>query len=219
MPASTETSSAVLSPTERISEVLFGLIMVLSFTCTLSVATAKREDVREMLIAAIGCNLAWAIVDAVMYLMDNLLDRGRRLSTLHAVRRATDPEQARATISSVLPPLMGSLMLPGEIENLRQRLTQLPEPPAWPKPTLNDLRGATGVFLLVLLSTFPVVLPFVFIQDARLALHVSNGVAIALLFAGGLALGRYAGLRPLLTGLFMVAIGVVLVGITIALGG
>jgi len=219
MSASTEPSSSVLSPTERIDEVLFGLIMVLSFTCTLSVANAQREAVRQMLIAAIGCNLAWAIVDAVMYLMDNLLDRGRRLSVLHAVRRATDPDLARATISGALPPLMGSLMLPGELENLRQRLTQLPEPPAWPKPTLTDLRGATGVFLLVLLSTFPVVLPFVFIQDARLALRVSNGVAIALLFAGGLTLGRYAGLQPLVTGLFMVAIGVVLVGLTLALGG
>jgi hypothetical protein len=219
MPASTETSSAVLSPTERILEVLFGLIMVLSFTCTLSVATAQREDVREMLIAALGCNLAWAIVDAVMYMMDNLLDRGRRLSTLHAVRRAPDPDQARATIAAALPPLIGSLMLPGELENLRQRLTQLPEPPAWPAPTLTDLRGATGVFLLVLLSTFPVALPFVFIQEARLALHVSNGVAIALLFAGGVTLGRYAGLRPLVTGLIMVALGVGLVLLTIALGG
>lgn len=219
MPAATETSSAVLSPTERILEVLFGLIMVLSFTCTLSVATAQREDVREMLIAALGCNLAWAIVDAVMYMMDNLLDRGRRLSTLHAVRRAPDPEQARTAIAAALPPLVASLMLPGELENLRQRLLQLPEPPAWPAPTLTDLRGATGVFLLVLLSTFPVALPFVFIPEAQLALHVSNGVAIALLFAGGLALGRYAGLRPLLTGLAMVAVGVVLVGLTIALGG
>jgi hypothetical protein len=219
MPHSKESSSAVLSPTERISEVLFGLIMVLSFTCTLSVANAQRDEVREMLIAAIGCNLAWAIVDAVMYLMDNLLDRGRRLTTLHAVRQAPDPEHARATIAAALPTLIGSLMLPGELENLRQRLTQLPEPPSWPAPTLTDLRGATGVFLLVLLSTFPVVLPFVFIQDARLALHVSNGVAITLLFAGGLALARYAGLRPLVTGFFMVAIGVALVGLTIALGG
>jgi hypothetical protein len=219
MPDSKETSSAVLSPTERILEVLFGLIMVLSFTCTLSVATAQREDVREMLIAALGCNLAWAIVDAVMYMMDNLQDRGRRLSTLHAVRRAPDPEVARTTIAAALPPLVAGLMLPGELENLRQRLTQLPEPPAWPVPTLSDLRGASGVFLLVLLSTFPVALPFVFISEAQLALHVSNGVAITLLFAGGLALGRYAGLRPLLTGLAMVAVGVVLVGLTIALGG
>jgi len=219
MPESTETSSAVLSPAERISEVLFGLIMVLSFTCTLSVATAQREDVREMLIAAVGCNLAWAIVDAVMYLMDNLLDRGRKLSTLHSVRRAPDPEHARAAIAAALPPLVAGMMLPDELEILRQRLTQLPEPPAWPAPTLTDLRGAAGVFLLVLLSTFPVVLPFVFIPEAQLALHVSNGVAIGLLFAGGLALGRYAGLRPLVTGLSMVAIGVLLVGLTIALGG
>lgn len=219
MPAAKEPSSAVLSPVDRISEVLFGLIMVLSFTGTLSVATAQRDDVREMMIAAIGCNLAWAIVDAVMYIMDNVLDRGGRLQALHAVRRAPTPEDARNTIAASLPPLIAGMVDSDELEELRQGLLRLPEPPAWPAPTLTDLRGAAGVFLLVLLSTFPVVLPFAFIQEAQLALHVSNAVAIALLFAGGLTLGRFAGMRPLLTGLGMVAIGLALVGVTIVLGG
>lgn len=40
--------------------------MVLTFTGTLSAATAGREDVRIMLLAAIGCNAAWGIVDGVM---------------------------------------------------------------------------------------------------------------------------------------------------------
>ncbi len=60
----------LLDPTERLSEILFGLIMVLSFTCSFSVATERgRADVRNMLVAALGCNLAWGIIDAVFYLM------------------------------------------------------------------------------------------------------------------------------------------------------
>ena len=43
--------------------------MVLTFTGALSVAEAGRADVREMLIGALGCNLAWGIIDAVFYLM------------------------------------------------------------------------------------------------------------------------------------------------------
>ena len=58
----------MLSPVERHGEILFGLIMALSFTCTLSVAESGRAEVRTMLFAALGCNLAWGIVDAVMYL-------------------------------------------------------------------------------------------------------------------------------------------------------
>ena len=50
----------ILDPMDRISEVLFGLIMALTFTCTLGVAAA---EVRTMLIGALGCNLAWGIID------------------------------------------------------------------------------------------------------------------------------------------------------------
>ena len=66
----------VLEPDERIAELLFGLIMVITFTGSLSVATAQREDVRGMVVAAIGCNLAWGIIDGVFYLLGALAARG-----------------------------------------------------------------------------------------------------------------------------------------------
>jgi len=70
-------SRHVLDPVERMSEILFGLIMVLTFTGSLSVATAGHEEVRGLLIGAIGCNLAWGLIDAVMYLLTILVERGR----------------------------------------------------------------------------------------------------------------------------------------------
>ena len=72
-------SARVLDPVDRVSEVLFGLIMVLTFTGSLSVAEAGRDDVRTMLIGALGCNLAWGIIDAVLYLMGCLAEKGRDL--------------------------------------------------------------------------------------------------------------------------------------------
>ena len=48
----------VLEPIDRVSEVLFGLIMVLTFTGSLSVADAGRDDVRTMLVAAMTASLA-----------------------------------------------------------------------------------------------------------------------------------------------------------------
>jgi VIT1/CCC1 family predicted Fe2+/Mn2+ transporter len=58
-----------------------------------------------------------------------------------------------------------------------------------------------------------------FLHDARFALHLSNAIAIALLFGAGHMLARHAGLRPIRTGIAMVIIGTALVSLTIALGG
>ena len=219
-PAGEERSSRrVLDPIERISEILFGLIMVMSFTGSLSVATAGREEVREMLVGAIGCNMAWGIVDAVMYLMSTLLQRRRDLMTIRAVRGARDAGKARDVIVDALPPVVASLLRAEHLDHIRETLIRQPEPAARAGLKLSDLIGALGVFLLVFASTFPVVLPFVFIADAHLGLRVSNTIAIVLLFAGGVILARHAGLSPFRTGLAMVGVGAVLVLITVALGG
>ena len=81
----------ILDPIDRISELLFGLFMVLSFTGTLSVIDSGRDDVRDMLVAAIGCNLAWGFVDGVMFVLRNLVARARKAALLRAVRQALRP--------------------------------------------------------------------------------------------------------------------------------
>jgi VIT1/CCC1 family predicted Fe2+/Mn2+ transporter len=83
----------------------------------------------------------------------------------------------------------------------------------------SDFLGAGAIFLLVFLSTFPVVIPFIFVANASHALRLSNGVAILMLFWGGVAYGRYAGVPKWVMGLIMVVVGLILVGITISLGG
>ena len=51
--------------------------MALTFVGAVSVAEAGHDPVREMFIAALGCNLAWGLVDAVMYVVRTVTDRGR----------------------------------------------------------------------------------------------------------------------------------------------
>ena len=101
---------------------------------------------------------------------------------------------------------------------MRSRLVQLPEPPRLAL-TVADFRAALGVFLLVFLATLPVALPFAFIAEAHRALRLSNAVALLMLFLGGFYLGRHGGTHPLRAGLGTMAIGVLLVWATIALGG
>ena len=209
----------VLDPSERASEVLFGLIMVLTFTGSLSAAEAGREDVRTMLVGALGCNLAWGIVDAVMYVMNSMAARGREILTIRRVREAGDPAEAHRRIAETLPTEFAAALGNAELGAIRERLVALPDPPRQGGLTRDDFVGAFGVFLLVFLSTFPVVIPFFFMHEATRALRVSNAIAIVMLFLTGQALGRYSGGRPWRTGLGMVAVGVVLVVVTIALGG
>ena len=212
-------SKRVLDPIDRVSEVLFGLIMVLTFTGSLSVAEAGRDDVRTMLIGALGCNLAWGIIDAMLYLMGCLAERGQNLMTFVAVRKATDLRQAQRLIADALPPLVASILEPGELETMRQRLVQLPEPPARAGLSKDDWLGAVGVFLIVFASVFPVAIPFMFMHNVGPALRVSNGIAIVMLFLTGYAYGTMTGHRPWLVGIGTVVLGSMLVGMTMALGG
>jgi hypothetical protein len=214
-----ERPDRVLDPIARTSEVLFGLIMALTFTGTLGAATAGREEVRTLLIGMIGCNIAWGLVDAVMFLMSALTERGRGLVTLRALHAAATPQDAHRIVSGSLPPLVAATLTSNELEKVRQGLMRMPGLPAKVSLTREDWLGAIGVFLLVVLSTFPVVIPFLVFSRVHLALRVSNLVAIVMLFCLGYWLGDHAGYHPWRTGLSMVVLGVVLVGIAIALGG
>jgi len=214
-----KSSKRVLEPYDRVSEVLFGLIMVLTFTGSLSVAEAGREDVRTMLIGALGCNLAWGIIDGVLYLMGCLAEKGKGLLTLRAVRKATEPQKAQRLIAQALPPMIASILQPAELETMRQRLKDLPEPPEQARLAKDEWLGALGVFLLVFLSTFPVVIPFIFMKNAWLAMRISNAIAVAMMFLTGCAFGRITGRRPWVMGVSMVVLGAILVALTMALGG
>jgi hypothetical protein len=225
--ADVKAGGSVLDPVERLSEILFGLIMALTFTGSIHAASDGHEEIRTVLIGAIGCNIAWGIVDAVMYLMTGLVTRGRAMRALRGVRAAATPEEAARILSDALPEGVTNVMQPRDFDGLRGWLTALPEPP--PRLlTARDIRGALGVFLLVTVSTFPVVVPFLFAHDPERgdspltvvqALRLSHAVALTMLFLIGWALGKYAGLRPLLTGVAMLGIGVMLALLAIALGG
>ena len=212
-------SRRVLEPIDRVAEVLFGLIMVLTFTGSLSVAEAGREDIRTMLIGALGCNLAWGLIDGLLYLMGNLAAAGQNLKTLEAVRKSSDVQHAQSLVAGALPPLVASILKPDELESIRQRLVALPELDTNVAPTRQDWLGALAVFLLVFLSTFPVVIPFIVMRQAVPALRVSNLVAIVMLFITGFAYGRIIGRHQWLVGTAMVIVGAILASLTMALGG
>lgn len=210
---------AVLSPIDRIAEVLFGLIMVLTFTGAISVATDGRDEIRELLWAALGCNVAWGLVDAIMYLMNVAVERGHSITVFNRITNSKTIENSRNIIKEELDPLITSLMTDEELDKLNDRLRKLPAPVKKHVVTWPDLRSGVQIFMLVFFCTLPVALPFAFVTDLALALRVSNGVALVMLFIGGYLLAGYAGFRKFLTAALYAAVGVFLVALTMALGG
>ena len=181
----------VLNPVDRVSELLFGLFMALTFVGAVSVAESGRAEIRAMLAAALGCNLAWGLADAVMYLVRTITDRGRSLTLVRSVRAAADAEAGRKLIEGALSSAVTGLVSATEIEAIRGRILALPDVPERPTLEAKDLLAALAVFLLVVAATFPVVLPFVIFADVGTAKTVSRGDC-----AGDAVRGR-PGARPL----------------------
>ena len=125
------------------------------------------------------------------------------------------PQQAERLMKDALPRVVTSVLAPSELESMRERLKQLPEPPEHARLGKDDWLGAIGVFFVVFLSMFPLLIPFLFMDSAVSALRVSNAIAIVMLFLTGYAFGRLTGRRPWKVGVSMVLFGGVLVAIVV----
>jgi hypothetical protein len=208
----------LLDPIERVSEIIFGLIMAVTIVGSLSIATAGQSETRTVMTAALGCNLAWGLVDAVMYLVRTLTERRRNLA-LAKQAAVANVETAHRLIMAALPEHVAAVTGPSELEAMRLKLQKLPITERFALGR-DDYLAAVGIFLLVVGATFPVVIPFLTTGDLALAMRWSRIITLAMLFAAGLALGRYAGhAHPLWTGLLMALLGAVLIVAVKALGG
>src|SRR3954467_3340198 len=193
-------SGRLLEPIDRISEILFGLIMAVTIVGSLAIATAGRNEMRAIMAAALGCNLAWGLVDAVMYLLRTLTERTRNRALALRIKNVGHAE-AHRLIAQALPEHVVAITGEDEIEGMRRRLLELP-PPSGALLSRGDYLAALGIFLLVVAATFPVVIPFMLTDNAPLAMNVSRAVSVVTLFVAGFLLGRYAGhANPARTGL------------------
>jgi hypothetical protein len=211
-----------LDPGSRLGEILFGLIMVLTITLATGLTvTEDKAGVRELLLAAIGCNVAWGIIDAVLYLMNCLTVRRGRLRLVEAVKRAPDQEAALALIKSEVEPDLQAMFDDEDADAFSLSALKYITRARASRVTLTreDFYGAIACFLLVFVACFPATLPFFIFSQPHFALRVSNFLLIALLFLVGQKWARYAGVNRFLAGSVMVAIGLTLVGVAILLGG
>ncbi len=211
-----------LDPTARLNEAVFGLIMVLTFTLGAGLLAPEGDDrAFDIVLAAVGCNVAWGVIDSVLYIMTCLFERGQAARVRREVEGAPSEAHALALIRERLPDALRAALDDAEQDALCQRvlerISRIPEPAS--RITRDDLLGAIASGWLVIMVCIPAALPFLIIPDDRAAMRVSNGLLIGMLFLTGLRWARCTGQKWWLVAPALSGVGLALVAVAIALGG
>jgi hypothetical protein len=211
-------AEAVLSPFERGSEIIFGILMAVSVTAAAEITAGGEANVRELMIAALGCNLAWGLIDGVIYLLQLQFERHRVHRMVLELRDLKVEEAFRARVAAEVPPLVAQAMTADSFAYIRQAVQAYARsrPAYWSR---QEIAAAGLICALVFGSTFPLVVPFMVMEDPVLALRASHGIAVVMLFVLGWKLGRWSGASPLGSGTVLAMVGVVLAILCVALGG
>lgn len=211
-----------LDPASSLGEIVFGLIMVLTITLGTGVATLAEPGARRALIgAAVGCNLAWGIIDGAMYIMNETFQRARRFRVIAAIRRSKDRDEVLRAIANELDPGLEAVSESAERRRFYEHIIEVAGSAELPRTHFHrdDFMGALAAFLLVIVSAAPATIPFLVIEDPRTALRISNALLLGMLFFVGWAWAGYTNIPRWRMACALTGIGVVLVAIAIPLGG
>ncbi len=211
-----------LSPGTRLGEILFGLIMTLTFTLGAGAYFGGSEGAtKELLYATIGCNIAWGIIDAALMLFNTTFDRSRRARLGNEIAATSNDDAAIAIVASELDEALVPITTADQRNTLYRNVITQVRSSERPRPRLTraDFLAAIAIFWFVFAASFPAALPFLLIDDPWVALRASNALLIGVLFWVGYRWAGYTNLSPIGTGLVLVAISVTLVAIAIPLGG
>ena len=204
-------------------EILFGLIMTLTFTLAAGIVIQEegRDGARAMLIAILGCNLAWGIIDGVLYVLGQVFERGRLRRIGFHLRQATSDSEARRMVADELDETLTSMTDESTRHSLYQSIVERARsaPQMVNRVRRADLLGGLAAGWLVFACSFPAVLPFLLLDDPRLALRVSNAILLGLLFFVGWRWARHTLAKPWIAGVTFLLVGLLLVALAIPLGG
>lgn len=206
-----------LDPLSRTSEAIFGLLMALSFTGAITITSDSANWMETVIVAALTCNIAWGLTDAMMYLLSNTIDRGHRIHVANRIL-AAEPDAAIDLVRAEVGDWVNLSLADSQLHQVVELMRHNRAKPDRAALLRSDLRGAAAVFITVVLATFPPILPLLFLRDPDLALRVSNLISVLFLIFLGAVLDRLIGARARFA-LLMPLLGMILVAIIVALGG
>jgi len=209
-----------LDPVDRLGEILFGLIMALGFTAAVRLGH-EEADSRALFVGILGCNVAWGIVDGVMYVLAALFERGRLARIAHEVVDARTDEAARTAVAQHVDEHLLPVTTAEQRDQIHGWVVEAVRQKGPPTVRLraDDLLGGLAVGVIILLATFPMLVPFLLVSDADVAVRLSHGIGLLLLFLTGAAWGRSSGAGAWRVGIGVTLVGAVMASVTVALGG
>ena len=211
-----------LDPSESLLEILFGLIMALTMTAGARLLSAPEElRAGELALALLGCNLAWAVIDAVFYVLGAVFTRNRRVAFTRHLQATAGDSEALALVREEFG-LEDEPEAPDEQQAALHRSLLAFLRSARPAPahiTRQDLAAAVIIVVLVTATALPGLLPILVVTQIPLALSVANGLQIALLLVIGYRWARYTGTPGWRGATIVGSLGILLVLVAMALGG
>lgn len=211
-----------IDPTDSLGETLFGLIMALTITAGARLLSQSTDfDPREMIVAMIGCNVAWGVIDAVLYLIGSVFSRNRRVQFVRRLRATRNDLEAMTEIREEFGLEDEPALSDADREAFHRVVLEIMRHAGTERARLRlgDFQAALVIVLVVSLTAVPGVLPLLFIEDGHRALVLANALQIFLLFFVGYRWARHTGSNPWRGGMMILALGVGLVAVAVALGG
>jgi VIT1/CCC1 family predicted Fe2+/Mn2+ transporter len=156
-----------------------------------------------------------------MYLLSCLFERSVQLKLIDSIQEAARDDEALALMGEALDDRLERFTSAEDRAHLYRvlldRLRGATLPPV--HLTREDWMGAAATFWLVTASVIPTLVPFLVLDDRLMALHVANGLQIALLFAVGFRSAHATHRNPWLFGSVLALFGLAMVAVAIPLGG
>jgi hypothetical protein len=210
-----------LSPQDRLAEAICGIVMVLSVTAYTR-AEMEEPSSAAFLVAILGCNAAWGLVDGATYVFGSIQARGRRLLVHRALHAPGTPAEVERKAREAIGEAFEGLLPKGErrdraVEMVIEAARSIP--PGRPRVMKEDLLAGLACFCLMFVGTLPMAVPYVFFRHLDRAILASQGIAVVLMFLIGRQWGATSGFRPIRSGLLFTAIGVALSSLTQFMGG
>ncbi len=220
--------SNLLDPIDRLAETIYSILILLTFTLAFRIfklnpgEVVTSEYVNELLVAALLAIVAWGVIDGIVYVLTEVLERGERHRILWHIQSADSEEEAAAAVADefdyILEPITGESQRAYLYQDVLDHLRDSRPQPI--KLKRDDFIGAAACVLVAVISVLPSLVPFALLyNDPALAIRVSNVVSFGVLFYSGYEWGKYTGTHRIKTGLVLVAVGVLLVAIAIPFGG
>jgi VIT1/CCC1 family predicted Fe2+/Mn2+ transporter len=214
-----------LSPSDRLSEIMFGLIMAMTVIGSAKAALLNGgEDLtgRVIIIAALGCNIAWGLADAFMYVFSELFDRGKYSRLIATIKNTQDEEAAMTIISKELEADILQSLSEDERKSVCSSVFKnvASIQPEKVRLSKDDIAGAFVCFLLTFFSAFLAVIPF-FLPVFNLGIKIllSRVISMIMLFGIGYQYAKHTGRNKMMTAVVMVILGFIINIVIFFLGG